>query len=103
VKLSDLPAHKLVFVQYIFSLAVAEACRDDTVLGPKSGDKIRIKWPNDIYATFGTSKDDIRKIGGVLVNTSFSGQTVDLVIGKSKCISCMYNLIVEVFLIQVVV
>ncbi|KAF9563855.1 biotin-ligase [Agrocybe pediades] len=81
VKLSELPAPKLVFVQYLFSLAVVEACRDNTILGPKFGEKIKIKWPNDIYASVGMGKDDIRKIGGVLVNTSFSGQSVDLVIG----------------------
>lgn len=38
--LVTLPASKLVFVQYLFGLAVAEACREDTVLG-KLGEKIR--------------------------------------------------------------
>ncbi|KAH9474636.1 Biotin--protein ligase [Psilocybe cubensis] len=81
VSLSDFPGNKLVFLQYLFALAVVEACRDETVLGPKAGDKIRLKWPNDIYASVGMGRDDYRKIGGVLVNTSFSGGKVDIVIG----------------------
>ncbi|KAG6856318.1 hypothetical protein H0H87_005598 [Tephrocybe sp. NHM501043] len=47
--LSTFPASKLVFVQYLFALAVVEACRDEAVLG-KWGEQARLKWPNDIYA-----------------------------------------------------
>ncbi|PPQ77939.1 hypothetical protein CVT25_015414 [Psilocybe cyanescens] len=81
VALADFPGSKLVFLQYLFALAVVEACRDETVLGPKAGDKIKLKWPNDIYASVGLGRDDYRKIGGVLVNTSFFGGKVDIVIG----------------------
>ncbi|KAF8153045.1 hypothetical protein B0H34DRAFT_800303 [Crassisporium funariophilum] len=79
------PANKLVFIQYLFALAVVEACRDDTVLGKMDGEKVRLKWPNDLYADVGSGgregKEDLRKIGGVLVNTSFSGGKVDIVVG----------------------
>ncbi|KAF9523766.1 hypothetical protein CPB83DRAFT_862250 [Crepidotus variabilis] len=73
---------KLVFVQYLFALAVVEACRDDIVLGENLGGRVRIKWPNDIYADVGVDgKEDLKKIGGVLVNTSFQGGMVDIIIG----------------------
>lgn len=82
MSLATFPATKLVFLQYLFALAVVEACRDEKVLGPKAGDKVRLKWPNDIYASIGTGKEDVRKIGGILVNTSFSRGKVDIVIGQ---------------------
>ncbi|KAF9476063.1 class II aaRS and biotin synthetase [Pholiota conissans] len=82
VALDRFPAGKLVFVQYLFALAVAEACRSESVLGSSgAGEKVRIKWPNDLYAVTGPAKGDLRKIGGVLVNTSFSSGKVDIVIG----------------------
>ncbi|KAA1474395.1 class II aaRS and biotin synthetase [Dentipellis sp. KUC8613] len=73
-----LPAPRLVFVQYLFGLAVVRACRDAAVLGPEAGAGVRLKWPNDVYVVRGGEK---KKIGGVLVNTSFSGGKVDIVIG----------------------
>ncbi|KAG6901349.1 hypothetical protein C0995_013208 [Termitomyces sp. Mi166 len=71
------PTSKLVFVQYLFALAVVEACRDESVLG-ELGDHVRLKWPNDVYAIVDGER---KKIGGILVNTSFSGGKVDIVIG----------------------
>ncbi|KAF5325174.1 hypothetical protein D9619_009794 [Psilocybe cf. subviscida] len=82
VGLDSLPPSKLVFLQYLFALSVVEACSDESVLGPKAGAHVRLKWPNDIYTSVGANgKDDLRKIGGVLVNTSFQGGQVDIVIG----------------------
>ncbi|TFK75623.1 class II aaRS and biotin synthetase [Pluteus cervinus] len=82
VALASFPASKLVFVQYLFGLAVVEACREDVILG-SFGDRVRLKWPNDIYAVAGEENDKSswKKIGGILVNTSFSGGKVDIVIG----------------------
>ena len=77
LRLSEFPASRLVFVQYLVGIAVVEACRHENVLG-KLGEKIRLKWPNDIYAV---THDGIRKIGGILVNTSFTGSQVDIVVG----------------------
>lgn len=78
VSLSDIPASKLVFVQYLFSLAVVEACRDKNVLG-EHGDRVRIKWPNDIYAV--TERGEKKKIGGILISTNFSSGKAEIVIG----------------------
>lgn len=79
VELASLPSNKLVFVQYLFALAIAEACRDPNVLGAK-GEAVRIKWPNDIYAI--TKTGEKKKVGGILVNTSFSGKRCEVVIGS---------------------
>ncbi|KAF8812826.1 hypothetical protein BYT27DRAFT_7085987 [Phlegmacium glaucopus] len=85
VSLSNFPASKLVFIQYLFALAVVEACRTEFVLGDKAGGRVRLKWPNDLYAVVGSDEEanaeNVRKIGGVLVNTSFSSGSVDIVIG----------------------
>ena len=80
VSLASFPANKLVFIQYLFALAVVEACREDNVLG-KWGEGIRLKWSNDIYALVGGEGEETkRKVGGILVNTSFSAGNVDIVI-----------------------
>lgn len=39
---------------------------------------MRLKWPNDLYAVVGEEK---KKIGGILVNASFSGGQADIIIG----------------------
>ena len=71
-----------MFIQYLFALAVVEACREEKVLG-RWGEGIRLKWPNDIYALVGgEGEEEKRKVGGILVNTCFSGGKVDIVIGK---------------------
>ena len=74
-----------MFIQYLFSLAAAEACRSESVLGSKAGGRVRLKWPNDIYAVESDSEDvnpeNAKKIGGVLVSASFMGGNVDIVIG----------------------
>lgn len=83
VSLSSFPASKLVFVQYLFALSVVEACRDGSILGAR-GQAIRLKWPNDLYAVYGPGEGERRKIGGILVNTSFTGGKVDIVVGKHR-------------------
>ncbi|KAI0753256.1 hypothetical protein C8Q80DRAFT_1217458 [Daedaleopsis nitida] len=80
VPLAALPAPKIVFVQYLFALAVAEACRAPGVLGgDRTGERVRIKWPNDLYAI--TPDGERKKIGGILVNTSFGAGKADIVVG----------------------
>lgn len=79
LSLLTVPASKLVFIQYLFGLAVTEACRKDHALG-QLGDNIRLKWPNDIYVVSPIS-GELRKIGGILVNTSFIGKEVNIIIG----------------------
>lgn len=98
-----LASTSLVFVQYLAGLAVTETCRE--ILGPEAGGKVRLKWPNDIYAApldydpgrlpVRKSKSssgaadppkELKKLGGVLVSTNFSGGEVDLIVGLSSII-----------------
>ncbi|ODN76679.1 biotin-[acetyl-CoA-carboxylase] ligase [Cryptococcus amylolentus CBS 6039] len=84
--LLDLPqelSSKMVFIQYMMALAVAEAVDEDGRLG------VRIKWPNDIYAEVegvggsevGSGKKGKAKLGGILVNTSYVGGRWRVVVG----------------------
>lgn len=85
-------ANKLVFGQYLFGLAVTEGIKKLS-----SGRLIpRLKWPNDIYIDLGQDKsasDRYKKLGGILVNSSWSGGDFTLVIGKGEVISCRAILI----------
>ncbi|KAF2843171.1 biotin holocarboxylase synthetase/biotin-protein ligase [Patellaria atrata CBS 101060] len=82
-------AAPVVFIQYLAALA--------TVLGIQSYGPgyaqlhVRLKWPNDIYALdpavasktgrANAEKEPYVKIGGVLVNSSYSGSEYSLVVG----------------------
>lgn len=71
----------VVFVQYLMAIA--------TVEGIQSYDKgygdlpVKLKWPNDIYAQDPSKpgRKEYVKIGGVLVNSSYSSGNYHLVIG----------------------
>ncbi|KAF7730688.1 biotin holocarboxylase synthetase [Apophysomyces ossiformis] len=66
----------VVFIQYIIALAVVESIRSR-----KGYEEVplRLKWPNDIYADLpGTG---LKKVGGLLVNSSFAQDEFFLVIG----------------------
>ncbi|GAA5997718.1 biotin--[acetyl-CoA-carboxylase] ligase BPL1 [Rhodotorula paludigena] len=76
-------AAQIVFVQYLFGVAVVEAVR-----GLPGYERLGIclKWPNDIYADMGSDQEGegmerYKKIGGILVNSSFSDGSFSLVIG----------------------
>lgn len=75
-------ASKLVFVQYLIALATVQG------LGTAFGDKIGlcIKWPNDLYADLGLESGQQRyqKIGGILVNNTYSQGNFALVVGQSN-------------------
>jgi len=76
--------NKLVFLQYLFSLAIVEACRDEAVLG-SYGEAVKIKWPNDIYAVIREGERvELKKLGGVLVNTGMIDKDSQIVIGESE-------------------
>jgi len=81
LRVSHLPANKLVFLQYLLSLAVAEACREEALLGPKAGEQVRLEWPNRLYAIIGGRNENIKRLGGILVTTSVSGNKMDIVVG----------------------
>ena len=83
LRIPKVPTHKLVFLQYLFPLAVVEACRDEAVLG-RYGEAVRIKWPNDVYAVLGEGeRKELRKIGGVLMNKGIVDGDSQIVVGKS--------------------
>ena len=76
-------------MQYLFGLAVVEAVRS---LSGYEGVEIRLKWPNDLYVVMPRSgpvseplsgeDGDLRKIGGILVNSFFAGGDFTIIIGK---------------------
>ncbi|SJX64086.1 related to BPL1-biotin holocarboxylase synthetase [Sporisorium reilianum f. sp. reilianum] len=86
-------ASKTVFLQYLSGLAVVEGIRialGNSDAAKSVADKVRIKWPNDIYAeippldphgasaraktaTFELAGKRYAKLGGILVNSQFSG------------------------------
>ncbi|CAO1638101.1 unnamed protein product [Parajaminaea phylloscopi] len=87
---------KLVFVQYLAGLAVVDAVR--TGLGDEYasvGRRVRLKWPNDIYAevspaaaaeperkgTFQHLGKTWAKMGGILVNSQYVQGRWSLVVG----------------------
>lgn len=49
---------------------------------------MHIKWPNDIYARFTKTNEDgstaveLKKLGGILINSSFIDNKFALVIGR---------------------
>lgn len=81
VPLGAFPAPRLVFVQYLAGLAIINACRNRRVLGSEHGARVKLKWPNDVYVELPGSSDMKKKVGGILVNTSFSGGNMDVVVG----------------------
>ena len=88
IPVAKVPMNKLVFLQYLFSLAIVEACRDEAVLG-SYGEAVKIKWPNDIYAVLGEGeRKELKKIGGVLVNTGIIDKDSQIVIGRSGVSRC---------------
>ncbi|KAI9488995.1 biotin-protein ligase [Zychaea mexicana] len=72
LKLSHAP---VVFLQYIIALAVVESVRSRKGY---EGVPLRVKWPNDVYAEDG---DQLKKVGGILVNSSFVQDEFLIVIG----------------------
>ncbi|KAI9480334.1 MAG: biotin-protein ligase [Benjaminiella poitrasii] len=72
LSLSNAP---VVFIQYIISLAIV-----DSICNRKGYEDVplRLKWPNDIYADLPTG---LKKVGGLLVNSSFVRDEFLLVIG----------------------
>jgi biotin---protein ligase len=81
--LSAFPAPRLVFVQYLACLAVIHACQHKRVLGSRDDDRagrVILKWPNDVYVELPGGEK--KKVGGILVNTSFSNGNMDIVVGR---------------------
>ncbi|KAL1799682.1 hypothetical protein ACET3X_000024 [Alternaria dauci] len=70
----------VVFVQYLAALAIVQGIKNYAPGYEKI--PVKLKWPNDIYAQLpGSSANPVVKIGGILVNSSYSGSTYDVVSG----------------------
>ncbi|KAI9291143.1 class II aaRS and biotin synthetase [Neoconidiobolus thromboides FSU 785] len=65
-----------ILLQYLFGIAVIEGIK--SIEGYKNLD-IYLKWPNDIYAK--NKLGELKKIGGILVNSSYSNKNFNIVIG----------------------
>ncbi|KAL9546035.1 hypothetical protein PS6_007870 [Mucor atramentarius] len=66
----------VVFIQYIIALAVVESIRSRPGY---ENTPLRLKWPNDIYTE--TRSDGLKKVGGLLINSTFVDDEFVLVIG----------------------
>lgn len=50
----------------------------------EAGENVVLKWPNDIYAKVkGGGREELRKIGGILINTVFMSGGVRIIAGRS--------------------
>ncbi|KAI8929537.1 biotin-protein ligase [Entophlyctis helioformis] len=74
-KMSHADASSIVFIQYLFGLAVVEAVQ--SLPGCKAL-PVCLKWPNDIYAR---TPDGLRKIGGILITSEYTAGVFSLVVG----------------------
>jgi biotin--protein ligase len=70
----------VIFVQYLAALAIVRGIKS---YAPGYDQlPVKLKWPNDIYAQVpGSVSNPIVKIGGILVNSSYSGTNYDVVCG----------------------
>ena len=86
----------VVFIQYLAAIAVAEAVRTYGIsdgVNEYFNVPVRLKWPNDIYALdakyIGDKENEkvanwrerYVKVGGILVNTSYSGGDYHVILG----------------------
>jgi biotin--protein ligase len=70
----------VIFIQYLAALAIVQGIKGYAPGYQKL--PVKLKWPNDIYAQLpGSSNNPVVKIGGILVNSSYSGSTYDIVTG----------------------
>lgn len=70
----------ITFIQYIAALAIVQGIA--TYAPGYDALPVKLKWPNDIYAQLpGSPANPLVKIGGILVNSSYSGSGYDLVVG----------------------
>src|SRR5437016_3086561 len=71
----------IVFIQYLAAMAVVEGIKTYDSASYYSTLPVRLKWPNDIYACTDTRSGTYVKIGGILVNSSYSDGVYNLVVG----------------------
>ncbi|KAH8928383.1 class II aaRS and biotin synthetase, partial [Atractiella rhizophila] len=72
-------AMRVIFIQYIMGLAVVEGLRSEGVYKDL---QIRLKWPNDVYVEMDDGRGERwKKIGGILVNSTFINNVFQIVVG----------------------
>ncbi|KAH8918057.1 class II aaRS and biotin synthetase [Atractiella rhizophila] len=72
-------AMRVIFIQYIMGLAVVEGLRSEGVYEDL---QIRLKWPNDVYVEMDDGRGERwKKIGGILVNSTFINNVFQIVVG----------------------
>lgn len=84
----------VVFIQYIIALSILESIRS------RKGYEdipLRLKWPNDIYAE---TPEGLKKVGGLLVNSSFAQNEFVLVIGKLTESTCPPKIFLTWFVVR---
>ncbi|KAF2712062.1 class II aaRS and biotin synthetase [Pleomassaria siparia CBS 279.74] len=70
----------VIFVQYLAAIAIIRGVKQYAPGYDKV--PVKLKWPNDIYAQIpGHASNPVVKIGGILVNSSYSGSSYDVVLG----------------------
>ena len=76
LRISHKRASTLLFLQYLFGIAVVEGIKR---LSGCESIPIHLKWPNDIYIK--TEKNELKKIGGILVTSEYVNNTFGVLIG----------------------
>lgn len=74
----------VVFVQYLVALAIVDGIKSYDDAGSYADVPVKLKWPNDIYALDPSRPPKEKKyvkVGGILVNSSYSGNDFLLVVG----------------------
>nr|KAJ3422098.1 biotin holocarboxylase synthetase [Polyrhizophydium stewartii] len=74
-KMSHREPASVVFIQYLFGLAVVEAIQSLPFCKTLP---VCLKWPNDIYAR---TPEGLRKIGGILITSEFQSGAFSLIVG----------------------
>jgi len=70
----------VIFIQYLAALAIVQGIKGYAPGYSKL--PIKLKWPNDIYAQLpGSANNPVVKIGGILLNSSYSGANYNIVCG----------------------
>ncbi|KAF2111657.1 biotin-protein ligase [Lophiotrema nucula] len=71
----------VIFIQYLAALAIVRGIKQ--YAPGYENIPVKLKWPNDIYALPPQAKTaaEVVKIGGILVNSSYSGSSYDAVCG----------------------
>lgn len=77
-------SHRLVFVQYLVTLACVEGIK--SYANGWEDINVAIKWPNDIYGK-PRGAERWEKIGGIIINSTYHENDFILVVGTPFVVS----------------